>query len=228
MDLRTEDHIRERDLFLDIVRHDIYNPASAAYSMAVEALNLEEDPSKRKALKIISKNILRIMSVVDDSASLNMNRKDQTDIYEMDMGDLLREALLEQEGPARKKRIGIDVRSSGRYPVIGRPMLYVVFSNLLSNAVIYSPKDSQIIVNIENNSSSWLFSVTDNGPGIPDCEKERIFSRFVRIPDEASGKGLGLAIVKRIIEIHNGRVWVEDNPNGGSIFYAQVPKSIFV
>ncbi len=66
----------------------------------------------------------------------------------------------------------------------------------------------------------------DWGYGIKDEDKEKLFTRFQRMDKKGvRGTGLGLAIVKRIVELHEGRVWVEDNLEGGSIFYVEIPKS---
>ena len=69
-------------------------------------------------------------------------------------------------------------------------------------------------------------SIKDQGKGIVGDDKEKIFSRFERLDvNGIQGLGLGLAIVKRIVQLHSGQIWVEDNPTGGSIFYVSLPKS---
>ncbi len=69
--------------------------------------------------------------------------------------------------------------------------------------------------------------VKDNGEGVEDEYKESIFNRFTRVKREGvKGTGLGLAIAKRIVGIHKGSIWVEDNPEGGSIFYFEIPKNL--
>jgi len=71
----------------------------------------------------------------------------------------------------------------------------------------------------------WKISVADRGDGVPDEDKTGIFTRFTRRDKEGvKGSGLGLSIVKRIVEAHQGRVWVEDRPGGGSIFVVKVPR----
>ena len=66
----------------------------------------------------------------------------------------------------------------------------------------------------------------DQGVGVADAHKQRIFNRFERIEKEGvTGSGLGLTITKQIVVLHGGEVWVEDNPSGGSIFFAKVPKA---
>jgi signal transduction histidine kinase len=68
--------------------------------------------------------------------------------------------------------------------------------------------------------------VKDQGEGIPDEHKQRIFSRFERLGKEGvQGSGLGLTITKQIVSLHRGEIWVEDNPSGGSAFFVRVPKS---
>ena len=67
--------------------------------------------------------------------------------------------------------------------------------------------------------------IRDFGKGIPDKDKPLIFTRFTRLKKEGvEGSGLGLAIVKRLVDLHKGRIWVEDNPAGGSIFCVRLPK----
>ena len=79
-------------------------------------------------------------------------------------------------------------------------------------------ENTKIIVGIKRNVDSWIVYVKDRGNGIPDKYKEVIFDRFRRIEKHGvKGSGLGLSIVKRVVDLHNGNVWVEDNPEGGSI-----------
>lgn len=104
-------------------------------------------------------------------------------------------------------------------------VMHDVFFNLLSNAIKYSPDGAKIIVAVEDAGQRWRISFKDSGPGVADKDKERIFERFLRLErGNIKGTGLGLAIVKRAVELHSGRTWVEDNPEGGSIFYVEIPK----
>ncbi len=106
--------------------------------------------------------------------------------------------------------------------------------NLVDNALKYSPSESQILIRASqingqsNTSPSALvrLEVVDNGPGIPDDYKPRLFDRFVQIEGQRRvrrGVGLGLAFCKMVAEAHGGTIWVEDNPDGGSIFVMTLP-----
>jgi two-component system phosphate regulon sensor histidine kinase PhoR len=90
-----------------------------------------------------------------------------------------------------------------------------VLTNLLHNAIKFTPKDGQIVIEAQRNGDDWLtISVTDTGPGIPTDERDRIFERFYR-GDRArrgGGTGLGLAIAKHIVQAHGGRIWAEASP----------------
>ncbi len=103
-----------------------------------------------------------------------------------------------------------------------------VFDNLLSNAIKFSPRGGQIVVTVANAGPMVQASVSDEGIGIARDQHERIFQRFYQVDGSAQrrfrGTGLGLAIVKRIVEMHEGQVWVESEPGRGSSFYFTIPK----
>jgi signal transduction histidine kinase len=114
-------------------------------------------------------------------------------------------------------------------PVAGdEGRLLQVFDNLLSNAIKFSPDGGQVVVSAADAGPVVRASVSDQGIGIPEDQQERIFHRFYQVDGSAQrrfrGAGLGLAIVKRILEAHEGQVWVESEPGEGSVFYFSVPK----
>jgi signal transduction histidine kinase len=124
------------------------------------------------------------------------------------------------------RNTGMRVEFFGEEKCIAQvnPHIEEIFSNLLSNAVKYGPENTRITVGIKSDGKDWLVSVKDRGNRIPDEYKEIIFERFKRIEKRGvKGTGLGLSIVKRIVEIHKGKVWVEDNPDGGNIFLVTIP-----
>jgi signal transduction histidine kinase len=100
-------------------------------------------------------------------------------------------------------------------------------SNLLNNAVKYTPSGGRVRVRYREADGQALCEMTDNGPGISPAAQSRLFERFYRVPGEstrrASGSGLGLAITKAIIERHAGRVWVSSEEGRGSTFGFTLP-----
>ena len=101
-------------------------------------------------------------------------------------------------------------------------LLQMLVNNLIENASKYSPKNSTITVELKNNNGKILFSVIDEGPGIPQQEKKKIFEKFYRVGNEAtrsaSGTGLGLYLCKKIADYHKAQINVSDNLPSGSIF----------
>ncbi len=105
----------------------------------------------------------------------------------------------------------------------GYPILDEVFLNIIDNAFKYGA--TRVSVDASEDSSVVEIRIADNGPGIPDDMKEKIFEPFERLSSQ-TGSGLGLAIVKMIVELHQGKVWVEDNDPQGSVFVIQLLKSM--
>jgi two-component system sensor histidine kinase GlrK len=103
-----------------------------------------------------------------------------------------------------------------------RDRIIQVVGNLYENALKFSPHDAAIVTRVGRVKNEIVISVSDSGPGVPDGHKERIFHKFHQVKHgkkvAGQGVGLGLAICKTIVEAHHGQIWVEDNPNGGSIF----------
>lgn len=107
------------------------------------------------------------------------------------------------------------------------PMLRIAISNLLENAIKYTPASQPITITLTHKPPMVELSIADEGPGIPDSEKRRIFEKFYRIGNEdtrkTKGTGLGLYLSSKIVEQHKGRITVTDNTPYGSVFHIQLP-----
>jgi signal transduction histidine kinase len=102
-----------------------------------------------------------------------------------------------------------------------------VLTNLVTNAIRYSPKEGPIEIGVQP-SPEWVqLTVSDRGDGVPREQQQRIFERFARLrPEDGAGVGLGLAIAKAIVDQHGGKIWVESSgvPGEGSTFYVRLPR----
>jgi signal transduction histidine kinase len=113
--------------------------------------------------------------------------------------------------------------------VYGEPVLIgEAITNLLFNAVRYTPQNGRVSLKIEDKGDNILLSVSDSGIGIPAGEEGKIFEEFHRAANarevERDGTGLGLSIVKQVVERHYGTVWAENNESGGSTFSFTIPQ----
>jgi signal transduction histidine kinase len=106
-------------------------------------------------------------------------------------------------------------------------MLRMAVNNLIENAVKYSPSPNPIDITLARSNSESVIRVSDQGAGVPDSEKKKIFNKFYRAGNEetrrAKGTGLGLYITSKIVSQHKGRIIVKDNTPSGSIFEITLP-----
>jgi len=103
-----------------------------------------------------------------------------------------------------------------------------VLTNLVGNAVKFTGREGTVLVSAARRDQEVVFSVADDGPGIPPDEQKRIFLKYYREPgvrESVDGAGLGLAISRRIVLAHGGRIWVESEPGRGSVFHFTLPAS---
>lgn len=214
-----------KDLFSDIMRHDMLSPINVIRNIS-EATGQESKEELLRRLKLARKSAHRLEEMIDKASKFTrLNDIDELEFRKTDLNTLFRGAVRNFKPLIEKKKINLDYRVRGRCMADVNPVIEEVFANLMSNAIKYSPPGSRVVVDINGENGFWKVIVKDEGIGIPDEYKKSIFERFERgVRGSIKGSGLGLAIVKRIIKLHRGEVWVEDNPDGGSIFYLKIPK----
>jgi len=216
-----------KDLFTDIMRHDLLNPVGIIRNLA-EIVRDDERFKDSEEVSMIWRNARKLEEMIMAAASYaKLESTEDIGWKEMDLNAIIKDAADSLEPYFEQKRIKLEYLPKGEYVANTISIVEEVFVNLLSNAVKYSPENTKVTVNIEDMGKNWRVTVADQGSGIPDEYKEKIFDRFTRRKKEGvKGSGIGLAIVKRISDLHKGAVGVLDNPEGGSIFYFEIPKSI--
>jgi signal transduction histidine kinase len=225
LDLEDANHVK--DLFTDIVSHDLLNPVSVVKGYTAILAGQETDSSRQEVFAAMGRSLERITEIIENSATISkFKASEDMDLRYLDLGDLLDNAIGALAGQMRERKIELVRVMSGNYPVMGSYLLENVFQNLISNAVKYAGKGKKLEVAIRDEGGSWCVTIKDWGEGIPDKFKELIFTRLERL-DKAGikGTGLGLAIVKRTVQLHGGSIRVEDNPDGGSVFLVSLPKA---
>lgn len=217
-----------KDLFTDILRHDLINPATVIKGYVEYLIDCEKDAKKIDALKVIERNNLKLIQMIENAANLaKLESVEELEFEEMDLREVIEEVVQSLQPRADEKGIQIEFRPDGKYPAQVNRIVEEVFSNLISNSIKYSPPASRIEVKVHPlNDNYWKISVADNGIGISDDEKTYIFDRFRRAgKTNVKGTGLGLAIAKRIIQLHDGHIGVKDNPSGkGTLFWITLHK----
>jgi PAS domain S-box-containing protein len=217
-----------KDIFTDILRHDLLNPIGVIKNY-VELLSDEViDPLVRQNINAISRNADKAVEMIENASKLaKLEKEEDIKFRKVDLGSVLNETVENVKNRAVKKHIKLNNTIKKEYQASVSSFIEAVFLNLLTNAIKYSPGNTTITVGIEESKESLRVIVKDQGEGIDDIYKDLVFTRFERLKREGvKGTGLGLAIAKRIVGIHQGRIWVEDNPGGGSIFYVEIPKDL--
>lgn len=217
-----------KDLFSDILRHDLINPIGIIKN-CVELMHYDGiDPVMTQCFDAVSKNTSKAMEMINTTARFAKIDDEKEIVFEgKDIVTILVEAVESSVHHANKKDIKIETKLPESYRAFVNPFIEDVFINLISNALKYSPENKTVTVELKESDGMWRISVKDQGEGVPDKYKKSIFNRFERLKKEGvKGTGLGLAIVKKIVSMHKGNVWVEDNPEGGSIFIVEIPKDL--
>ncbi|RME85955.1 MAG: PAS domain S-box protein [Caldilineae bacterium] len=211
--------------------HDLRTPLA----MAVGALDLlASEPlteEGREWLGVAGQALRRIEQLVNELLDLERVRAGTGMVTEeLDPGALaagVHKGLAPLAG-ARNQKFTAQIEPDLPDIVGDRSLLHQALENLLSNAIKFTPEGGCIELRVRRGNGEILFEVEDNGRGIPKEAQEKLFEPFYRVKkdeDKVTGSGLGLSLVKAIIEAHHGRIWVESEPDKGSIFGFAVPYS---
>lgn len=212
----------QRD-FTSNVSHEFKTPIAAieGYSMLLQdGDNLNED--QQQYVEKILFNTKRLSDLVGSILLLskleNQSIETNQQVYRLD--EQIRESLLGMEGAWMDKEIEFDVELDAIKYLGNEGLMRHVWDNLLSNAIKFSPNGGLVKLNLTKKDGSIRFIIEDNGPGIPEDAKKRIFDKFYQHDNsrKQEGHGLGLPLAKRILTICGGRIDVEDAEGGGARF----------
>jgi signal transduction histidine kinase len=221
----AEETIDAREQVLKVVSHDLRNPLHTISMCASLLLDLPLQPQDQgphlQRIKRAGERMNRLVQDLLDVAKLEAGRVG-IDARELQVAPLVREAHEMLAPLAAEKSIRLDYAVSEALPAVtadGGRVLQVL-SNLVGNAVKFTPKEGRIVIRADPAPGGVRFSVADTGPGIPQEQLGKLFGRFWQgNPADRRGIGLGLSIAKGIIDAHGGRIWVESRVGEGTTFY---------
>ncbi|WP_437939509.1 sensor histidine kinase [Sorangium sp. So ce341] len=220
--------VTARDELMGIVAHDLRNPLSAITLKAARlrrAADSEQVRQQAESIENVGKRMEQLIRTMLDAATLEASKFPVTPAP-CAVDDLLRETL-ELFGPlAESKRIRLEqsVSAPGLVIFAERGRVLQVLSNLVGNALKFTPQGGRVTLSVDRENEVARFGVADTGPGIPREDLQSIFERFwkAETPGER-GTGLGLYIAKGIVDAHKGRIWVESEVGRGARFYVTLP-----
>ena len=216
--------------FVSIVAHEFRTPLTGiqGFSEIIRDYEITLDEAKEYAADI-NVDAQRLTRMINSQLDLDRLQSGQIElrIERVQLNDVVTSVVELTQPTTASHRLGLDLDLA--LPPIGgdRDRLIQVVTNLVSNAVKYSPDGGDVLIGTWRDETAVHLMVKDHGLGIPPAALNRIFEPYTRIETEAgdrtTGTGLGLPIVRQIVTLHGGRVWAESVPKGGSTFHVTLP-----
>jgi len=233
---RTEsyrlDEVR-RD-FIANISHELKTPIGAVGLLAEAMASASDDPEQvRRFAKRLTKEAERLARITQEI--IELSRLQAADAISkpdlVDIDHVVASAVDQNHVAADAHRITLRSGGDTGAQVYGdEALLVTALHNLVANAIAYSPDGSRVGVGVSKNDGIVEIAVTDQGVGIPEEDRERVFERFFRVDQARSrhtgGTGLGLSIVKHVVQNHGGDVRVWSQPGHGSTFTLRLPEAI--
>jgi signal transduction histidine kinase len=213
----------DNNRMMKIAAHDLRNPISGM--MSVAALMMKEShviEKDRKLLQMIKTAGENSLSLVNDLLQVNTQVKEQ-EKEPVNLQDLLLYCIGLLKHKAESKKQKIELKATPVTLRLSNEKMWRVISNLIGNAIKFSPPGGLITISLEQHPEDVLITIKDHGIGIPEDLKEKIFDIFTDARRRGTGGeesfGLGLAVSKQIVEAHGGKIWFESEPGRGTTFF---------
>jgi signal transduction histidine kinase len=223
--------LEERNRFMRMAIHDLRNPLSAIIGWSELGATADRLEEAKFTFAKVQESANWLNDIINDFLALHQlhNQPAHKHAAVFDLHPLVAGAIEQHRCLAEKKNSAIAFSTCAHAMMAfgSAAFTHQIVSNYLSNAIKYSPVQTEITVSIQPQGGKWLVEVKDQGPGIPQEERTMLFTEFARISSmptgEESSTRLGLAIVKRLAEAEGGRVGASFPESGGSLFWVEIP-----
>jgi PAS domain S-box-containing protein len=220
--------------FVSVVSHELRTPLTSirgSLGLMEGGAVGELPPKARELVGIARQNADRLIRLINDILDLEKieSGKVQLNIAALDPAQLVERTVAELRAMALQYKVRMTPRIERRDPVAGDlDRVIQVLTNLVSNALKFSPEDGQVTIVVGDGTAGFIrFTVTDEGPGLTEDQRSKLFGRFVQLEAadtrKRGGTGLGLAISRSLVEQQSGRIGVDSEPGHGSSFWFELP-----
>jgi len=220
--------------FVSAVSHELRTPLTSikAFTSTLLREDVQFDPeTQREWLSIINSQTDRLTRLINDLLSLSRIERGlalQMNYSLVDLRRLIEEVLESQRAYSSRHTLRAQVDSNLALIEADEDKVVQILTNLVNNAIKYSPRGGEVRVVARDEGEHVLVSVQDQGPGIPPEHLDRIFDKFYQVDSSTTrrvgGTGLGLYLTRHLVEAHGGRIWVESQVGEGSTFFFTLPK----
>jgi two-component system sensor histidine kinase QseC len=202
--------------------HELRTPLAAIQAHLHAARAAESEAERLRAMYQLQRGVERGIRLVGQLLTLARLDPEQTlpDIQPVSLGEVAQAVCAELAPLALQRGQILELHVEPELPPLAgnADMLAMLLGNLVDNAIRYTPRGGQISVAVRRCASGFLMKVSDDGPGIPAAQRERVFDRFYRIANQDQpGTGLGLAICQRIAELHHATIELADGLDGDGV-----------
>jgi signal transduction histidine kinase len=220
--------------FLSVTSHELRTPLTvikAALSLLLTEGHSMDGARYRKYLNMAYDNCENLIRLIDDLLDFSRleSGRMRLELKGANLPVLIQDTVKDFQAAASCRGVELTGVLPVELPlVIASPVrIKQVLSNLISNALKFTPSGGQIKISLRQDGSFAEIEVTDTGIGMSEMQQKRVFSKFFQVDDsltrEVGGVGLGLALVKKLVEMHDGLVWVESKEGLGSSFFVRLP-----
>ncbi len=220
-----------QERLMQVASHDLRNPLNNLRMLvSLMKKSFAEDQATMRLLQMMESGIQTMNNIIDEFLDVRIADAAGTmrvDLRETNTFNLITQIVNQYAVAAFNKDIRIHANDIGGIVLADPNRLSQVIANLVSNAIKYSPRHSDVWIETLVQDGIWQLTVTDSGPGVPESERHLLFQPFSKISNKPTAgeasTGLGLWIVREMVHAQNGEVGVHFPPEGGSQFWVQLP-----
>lgn len=231
---RSRDELQKaletRNLFISMASHELRTPLTSinGYVQLLNAKLAKGENSEARWIKELTKETTRLINLTKELFQINNIKAGQLhySFSKYQLTAVIKDALKRFYFAHSNRLVVLKLKQNNGWVVCDYEKMLQVFINLLDNAAKFSPKETEIVITLDEKPSSYLLRIQDKGFGIPKDELPKIFDEFYRGNNNSTdGLGIGLYLTKTIVEKHNGTISVKSKVNKGTKFEIKLPKA---
>lgn len=225
-----------KDEFLAIASHDLKNPLTGilGFTGVLQAIHGTGQPLNEEHFQFINRieKLAWVMNrIISDFLDFQAMEEGQLRLQpqKMDLNETVLLSIENNKDYAARKKIQLEQElvKELESTIADEARIQQVVDNFLSNAIKFCPEDARVLIKTRKENSELVFEVVDSGPGLTEADMQKVFKKYSRLSNKPTGgeksSGLGLAICKKIIELHEGKIGVHNNPDKGATFWFRLP-----
>lgn len=216
--------------FISVASHEMRTPMTSikgSIELLLGGYAGELPAESMELLGICLTAVDRLIRLINDLLDISKIESGKMELHlsRLNVTDCVRKSMRSLRSLAEANKVSIDAVQDEPVPEVmaDRDRLEQIITNLLSNALKYSPPEKAVRIRVSAMDNAVRVAVSDQGPGIPADQLQKVFDRFQQLAGAKKGTGLGLTIARALVEEHQGRIWVESELGHGTNFYFELP-----